>query len=103
VAQNLHPGAFQQNRDFSLIRHFKLSERQDLRFTADFFNPWNHADFGSPHVADYEQHLLLALAQAPDESKPVRRDRQHHGTPSADSVLSVLDILIRAKTRQPRS
>ena len=60
MAQNLHHGAFQQNRDFSLIRHFKLSERQDLRFTADFFNPWNQANFGSPHVTDYEQHLLRA-------------------------------------------
>jgi len=31
-----------------------------LRFTADFFNPWNQANFGSPHVTDYEQHLLRA-------------------------------------------
>ena len=102
MAQNLHHGAFQQNRDFSLIRHFKLSERQDLRFTADFFNPWNQANFGSPHVTDYEQHLLWA-GRHPDESKPVRRDRQHRGDTAADSVLSVLGILIRAKTRQPRS
>jgi hypothetical protein len=50
--RHLHHGPFQQNRDFSLIRHFKLSERQDLRFTADFFNLWNHANFGSPHVTD---------------------------------------------------
>jgi hypothetical protein len=58
--RHLHHGPFQQNRDFSLIRHFKLSERQDLRFTADFFNLWNPANFGSPHVTDYEQYLLWA-------------------------------------------
>jgi hypothetical protein len=55
VARHLYRGPFQQNRDFSLIRHFKLSERQDSRFTADFFNLWNHADFGGPQVTDDEQ------------------------------------------------
>src|SRR3984957_14010208 len=38
LARNLYHGPFQQNWDFSLIRHFKISERQDLRFTADFYN-----------------------------------------------------------------
>ncbi|MGD0760852.1 MAG: hypothetical protein ABR921_18285, partial [Candidatus Sulfotelmatobacter sp.] len=60
LARNLYHGPFQQNWDFSLIRHFKLSERQDLRFTADFFNLWNHANFGVPQVTDYEQYLLWA-------------------------------------------
>jgi hypothetical protein len=31
-----------------------LGERQDLRFTADFFNLWNHANFASPTSADVE-------------------------------------------------
>jgi hypothetical protein len=62
LARNLYHGPFQQNWDFSLIRHFKLSERQDLRFTADFFNLWNHANFGVPQVTDYEQYLLWAGA-----------------------------------------
>jgi hypothetical protein len=29
-----------------------LTERQDLRFTADFFNLWNHANFASPTLND---------------------------------------------------
>jgi hypothetical protein len=62
LARNLYHGPFQQNWDFSLIRHFKLSERQDLRFTADFFNLWNHANFGVPQVTDYEQYLLWAAS-----------------------------------------
>jgi hypothetical protein len=31
-----------------------LTERQDLRFTADFFNLWNHANFANPTSADVE-------------------------------------------------
>jgi hypothetical protein len=54
LGRNLYRGPFQQNWDFSLIKNFKLSERQDVRFTADFFNVWNHANFGSPVVTDIE-------------------------------------------------
>src|SRR5581483_12470536 len=52
--RNIYRGPFQQNWDFSLIKHFRLTERQDLRFTADFFNLWNHANFASPASADVE-------------------------------------------------
>jgi hypothetical protein len=54
LGRNLYRGPFQQNWDFSLIKHFKLTERQDLRFTADFFNIWNHANFANPLVTDIE-------------------------------------------------
>ena len=60
LGRNIYRGPFQQNWDFSLIKHFKLGERQDLRFAADFFNLWNHANFATPLVTDYEQYLLWA-------------------------------------------
>jgi Carboxypeptidase regulatory-like domain len=52
--RNIYRGPFQQNWDFSLIKSFRLSERQALRFTADFFNIWNHANFASPSSNDVE-------------------------------------------------
>jgi hypothetical protein len=52
--RNIYRGPFQQNWDFSLIKHFRITERQELRFTADFFNLWNRANFASPASADVE-------------------------------------------------
>ncbi|MGA8867101.1 MAG: carboxypeptidase-like regulatory domain-containing protein [Candidatus Sulfotelmatobacter sp.] len=57
LGRNIYHGPFEQNWDASLIKYFKLSERQELRFTADFFNVWNHTNFGSPGVTDIEAHL----------------------------------------------
>jgi hypothetical protein len=57
LGRNLYKGPFQQNWDASLIKYFKLSERQEIRFTADFFNLWNHTNFGTPSVTDIEQYL----------------------------------------------
>jgi hypothetical protein len=48
LGRNIYRGPFQQNWDFSLIKNFRLTEKQSLRFTADFFNIWNHANFGNP-------------------------------------------------------
>jgi len=55
--RNIYRGPFQQNWDFSLIKHFRIGEKQDLRFTADFFNLWNHANFGNPTLTDVETTL----------------------------------------------
>jgi hypothetical protein len=57
LRRNLYRGPFQQNWDFSLIKHFRITEKQDLRFTADFFNIWNHANFGNPALNDVETTL----------------------------------------------
>jgi hypothetical protein len=57
LGRNLYRGPFQQNWDASLIKYFKLTERQELRFTADFFNVWNHTNFGNPGVTDVEAYL----------------------------------------------
>jgi hypothetical protein len=47
LRRNLYRGPYQQNWDFSLIKNFMITERQQLRFVADFFNIWNHANFAS--------------------------------------------------------
>lgn len=54
LGRNVFRGPHQQNWDFSLIKNVKLTERQALRFTTDFFNIWNHANFGNPTVNDVE-------------------------------------------------
>jgi hypothetical protein len=54
LGRNIYRGPFQQNWDFSLIKNFKITEHQQLRFTADFFNIWNHANFANPAINDVE-------------------------------------------------
>jgi len=54
LGRNIYHGPFQQNWDFSLIKNFNLTERQTLRFTTDFFNIWNHANFANPAQNDVE-------------------------------------------------
>ena len=54
LARNIYRGPFQQNWDFSLIKNIKITERQQLRFTSDFFNIWNHANFANPALNDVE-------------------------------------------------
>jgi hypothetical protein len=54
LGRNIYRGPFQQNWDFSLIKNFKITERQSLRFATDFFNVWNHANFANPAVTDVE-------------------------------------------------
>ena len=54
LGRNIYRGPFQQNWDFALIKNFKLTERQQLRFTTDFFNIWNHANFANPSINDVE-------------------------------------------------
>jgi carboxypeptidase family protein/TonB-dependent receptor-like protein len=54
LGRNIYRGPHQQNWDFSLLKNFKITERQALRFTTDFFNLWNHANFANPAVTDVE-------------------------------------------------
>lgn len=58
LGRNVFRGPFQQNWDFSVIKNFRVTERQSLRFTTDFFNLWNHANFGNPTVTDVETMTL---------------------------------------------
>jgi len=57
LGRNLYHGPFQQNWDVSFLKHFKIGERQDVRFAVDFFNIWNHTNFADPSVTDIEQFL----------------------------------------------
>ncbi len=54
LGRNIYRGPFEQNWDVSFLKHFKIGERQDIRFAADFFNLWNHTNFGNPTVTDVE-------------------------------------------------
>ena len=54
LQRNAYRGPFEQNWDFSLIKNIHVKERQNLRFTADFFNLWNHPNFANPAVTDVE-------------------------------------------------
>ncbi len=54
LGRNAFRGPYQQNWDFSLIKNFRLTERFNLRFSTDFFNIWNHANFANPAVTDVE-------------------------------------------------
>lgn len=57
LGRNTFRGPHQQNWDFSLLKNFQLTERYTLRFTTDFFNIWNHANFANPSVTDVETAL----------------------------------------------
>jgi hypothetical protein len=54
LGRNIYRGPFEQNWDFSIVKNFHVTERQQVRFTADFFNVWNHPAFSSPAFTDVE-------------------------------------------------
>jgi hypothetical protein len=54
LRRNVYRGPFEQNWDFSLIKNFRFTERQQLRFQTDFFNIWNHPNFANPASTDFE-------------------------------------------------
>ncbi len=62
LGRNTYRGPGQQNWDFSLLKNFRITERQSLRFTTDFFNLWNHANFSNPAVTDVES---IGIANSP--------------------------------------
>ncbi len=47
VGTVLGPG--QNNWDITLMKHFKLTEKQALQFRAEFYNAFNHTQFGEPN------------------------------------------------------
>jgi hypothetical protein len=51
LGRNIFRGPHQQDWDLSLGKRWQLRERQSFRFTADFFNVWNHANFANPAYA----------------------------------------------------
>jgi len=53
-------GPPQKNLDFTIGKSFRLTERQSLRFRADFFNLTNHPSFANPPALDIESPSSLA-------------------------------------------
>jgi hypothetical protein len=51
LGRNVLRGFGMWQADFALRRQFHLSERLGLEFRADFFNIFNHPNFGNPSVA----------------------------------------------------
>jgi len=47
--RNLFRGSFQSRFDFSVIKETKLTERFSLKYTAQFFNVFNHPSFDTPN------------------------------------------------------
>ncbi len=54
LGRNTYRGPYQQNWDFSLMKNFRVTERVNIRFTTDFFNIFNHANFANPAINDVE-------------------------------------------------
>ncbi len=54
LGRNTYRGPHQQNWDISLLKNFKIGEHSTIRFSADFFNIWNHTNFANPSFTDVE-------------------------------------------------
>jgi hypothetical protein len=78
LGRNIYHGPFQQNWDVSFLKHFKIGERQDVRFAVDFFNLWNHTNFGDPAVTDIEAYLAN---QSNPATNPFGKILQTNGNP----------------------
>jgi hypothetical protein len=65
LGRNIYRGPHEQNWDISFLKHFKLGEHNDLRFTADFFNAWNHTNFANPAVTDIETYIADQTSSSP--------------------------------------
>ena len=64
-----------------MIKNFKITERQELRFTTDFFNIWNHANFANPAFTDVEGGSF-------------GKNHQYGGSAAANPVLAAVCLLI---------
>jgi hypothetical protein len=58
-ARNFFRGPGAWNQDFSVFKHFDLTEKVKLRFTADFFNVFNHPNEGDPNTTTGLQDLTV--------------------------------------------
>ena len=81
LGRNTFRGPHQQNWDFSLIKNIKLTEKQSLRFTTDFFNIWNHANFSNPSINDVESIPHDPVTGQPLTTGPFGKITSTVGTP----------------------
>jgi hypothetical protein len=54
LGRNRFRGPFQQNWDMSFTKTWFIQEAQNLKFSADLFNVWNHPVFDKPSRTDIE-------------------------------------------------
>lgn len=54
LARNAFRGPFQQNWDMSIAKTWTVTEGQNVKFSADLFNVWNHPVFDKPSITDIE-------------------------------------------------
>ena len=48
LGRNVIIGPRFDNVDFSIIKHFKIGDRMSAQFRAEFFDLFNHPNFGQP-------------------------------------------------------
>ena len=60
AGRNCVIGPPQKNIDFTIGKMFRLTERQNLRFQAEFFNLFNHPSFANPLAADIQSPSSFA-------------------------------------------
>ncbi|MGB8013776.1 MAG: TonB-dependent receptor [Terriglobales bacterium] len=65
LGRNIYRGPHEQNWDISILKHFTINEHYDLRFSADFFNAWNHTNFANPAVTDIETYVANPTSGSP--------------------------------------
>ncbi len=63
--RNTYRGPHQQNWDFTIARNFRITEKQRLKFGGEFFNLFNHPNFGIPGIADVAGGTASATSFAP--------------------------------------
>jgi hypothetical protein len=64
-----------------MLKNFRLTERQQLRFTMDFFNIWNHANFANPSISDVQTITHDASSGKPTTDGPFGKIISTVGTP----------------------
>jgi hypothetical protein len=60
AGRNCVIGPPQKNVDFTAGKILKITERQSLRFQAEFFNLFNHPSFANPPIADVQNTSSFA-------------------------------------------
>ncbi len=55
--RNIYRGPFQQACDFSILKTFRIGEKNTLLFRTDFFNLFNHPVFSIPAYSDFTGDL----------------------------------------------
>lgn len=64
--RNMFCGPLQQNWDLALNKVFSITERQQIKFGAQFFNMWNHPVFANPSFVDISGQSFGAITSTVD-------------------------------------